>query len=451
MRLRLIAIGLSILLLAGCTAGSIEDALRLPELPPEVTEFNDEINKIRASGAELIAPEAGTNRQSIQLTDLDGDGQDEGVAFFRDSSNKYKTSVYIFKKKGESYDIHSKIDGPGNTIESVSYADLLGNGNNEIIIGWSLSDSDARSMTVHELQDGGMRKLCEVPYLYYLVGDLNNNGISDLSVVYNDPLGNVRRLALYCKSGPDFLFSSSAPISQINGPIVRIRAGSAAENLPAVYVETQYKGNGLITDIVACSNGKLQNVTYSEQAKASIATARMVFAFCEDINDDGFLDVPSAEPLPGYEHAGEGETLWGMVWSEYDAARGLKPVAYTYYSLDSNWKITLPMEWNGKITASRTITQNDFGGEQDRVVFYGYNEEHGRGEELFSIFMFTGQRRDKLAAEPGRVTLLTRADAVYAAEIKKKVSYGGYDINENMIKERFSYRESEWTSGEVVS
>ena len=87
MRFRLIFAVLLIFVLAGCATGSVEDVLRAPALPSEFMEFNDELNKIKASGLELLAPSGGANRQAIQLTDLDGDGADEGVALFRETAN----------------------------------------------------------------------------------------------------------------------------------------------------------------------------------------------------------------------------------------------------------------------------------------------------------------------------------------------------------------------------
>ena len=98
MRIKLIAIAMLAMFLTGCTSNSVEDVLRVPALPSEFMEFNDELNKIKASGMEPIAPNSGTNRQSIQLTDLDGDGVDEGIAFFRETSNTYKVYACIFRR-----------------------------------------------------------------------------------------------------------------------------------------------------------------------------------------------------------------------------------------------------------------------------------------------------------------------------------------------------------------
>lgn len=446
MRLKLIAASLALLLLAGCSANSVEDVLRMPQLPSEFTEFNDELNKIKNAGNEFISPSSGTNRQPIQLTDLDGDGVDEGIAFFKETSNDFSVYAYIFKKVEDSYVVWAKIEGPGNAIENVSYADLLGNGNNEIIIGWSVSDSDARAVTAYELQGNEMKKLCEIACQYYLVSDLDSNGISDLSVVYNDPADGKRKLAMYAKFQNSFIFRASTPLSQTTEPIRSIRAGNVADNHPAIFVENSYRHTGLMTDIVIYNDGKLLNVSCSTRTQTSRSTARPYAVYCEDVDQDGTLEVPSPKPLPGYENYTEQEVLLGNIWRSYDERRGIVDKVFTYSSFSDNWHITLPMEWYNHITVAKVGQKSG----SDGITFYSYDEPETSPKALFTIYVLSGDERTKFAHKEGYIKLLERSDAIFFAKIEEK-SYMGYDISENMLKERFRYREREWMSGEVVS
>ena len=73
--------------LSGCGSLNLvfnpQDLYTLPELPAKYTDLNAQINAILEDGAEYAAPTAGANIQPVQLTDLDGDGQQEAVAFFQ--------------------------------------------------------------------------------------------------------------------------------------------------------------------------------------------------------------------------------------------------------------------------------------------------------------------------------------------------------------------------------
>ena len=93
------------LLLSGCMlSASVEDLYVLPQLPIEYKDLSAQIDAILADGAEYTSPAAGTNLQSVQLVDLDGDGNEEALAFFRSSSEESPLKIYIFRGKGETYE-----------------------------------------------------------------------------------------------------------------------------------------------------------------------------------------------------------------------------------------------------------------------------------------------------------------------------------------------------------
>ena len=75
---------------------SPEDLYSLPQLPAEYTELNSCINAVIESGAEYAAPISGSNIQPVQLEDLNGDGEEEAVAFFRNSADERPLKIYIF-------------------------------------------------------------------------------------------------------------------------------------------------------------------------------------------------------------------------------------------------------------------------------------------------------------------------------------------------------------------
>ena len=92
------AVGLLLLLSAsGCGFSfSPTDLYSLPQLPEEYTELNSSLNQLLESGAEYAAPVSGSNIQPVQLEDLDGDGEEEALAFFRNSADEKPLKIYIF-------------------------------------------------------------------------------------------------------------------------------------------------------------------------------------------------------------------------------------------------------------------------------------------------------------------------------------------------------------------
>ena len=112
------ALGL-LLLLSVSSCGftfSPEELYSLPQLPAEYTELNNCLNQVLESGAEYAAPVSGSNIQPVQLEDLDGDGAQEAVAFFRNSAEEKPLKIYIFTPRNDTYEQAAVIEGTGTSI-----------------------------------------------------------------------------------------------------------------------------------------------------------------------------------------------------------------------------------------------------------------------------------------------------------------------------------------------
>lgn len=442
MALRKIACVLALFLLTGCSMSPVEELFSIPELPVEYAEFNGQLNTIREQGAELTAPVGGFNRQAVQLMDLDNDSVDEGIVFAKEKSDEKNAFVYIFKKNGEEYQLHEKIRGEGNIVESVSYADVVGNGNHALIIGWGLEDNSARTLTVYEIAQQGMKKLMQAPYLYYAQADMDSDGTIDLNIVMPDEKNKAPELAMYTQGMGEFKEQSAVALSRGIGEIKKIRTGYVEGGLACVFIDSIYGENQMITDIVAYKGNRLVNVTRDEDTGISQSTLRAALVYSEDADNDGIIEVPYPEVLPGYENSAPSRKLNGNLWRRYDGNGRGKDACYTYHDYQNEWHIVLPMKWRGKITVERM--SNSTG-----AMFYGINT-NGERKHLFSVYVLTGEQRFEKAQYSGRFQLTEKQNVIYAGTVKEK-TYLGVDINEDSLREMFRWRETEWSSGEVVA
>ncbi len=80
--------------LSGCYSGNIDQYFSLPMASEEYRQLQSLIDEELASGSEYAAPIHGSYRQSVQLSDVDGDGADEALAFFRDAAKNPKINIY---------------------------------------------------------------------------------------------------------------------------------------------------------------------------------------------------------------------------------------------------------------------------------------------------------------------------------------------------------------------
>ena len=81
----------------GCSLQTGDGLLLLPKVPTEYVQLQQQLDEILQEGAVYAVAEAGTNRQAVQLMDLDGDGDEEALAFFRAESGAYQ--VCVFRQK----------------------------------------------------------------------------------------------------------------------------------------------------------------------------------------------------------------------------------------------------------------------------------------------------------------------------------------------------------------
>ena len=177
---KMLVIGLFSLLLSGCMFTTPETSLyRLPKLAGEYESLESQIDALLTNGAEYAAPTSGSNLQSVQMIDLDGDGSEEAVAFFRRASDKKPMKIYIFKADGDSYERYAVIEGASSQIYSVNYADLDGDGLKEILVGYK-SSSDVQGLAIYPLSPGTSESLLTTGYSRYANLDMNGDGKNDL-------------------------------------------------------------------------------------------------------------------------------------------------------------------------------------------------------------------------------------------------------------------------------
>ena len=101
---------------------SPQELYRLPKLPAEYTELDNRIGEILAEGAEYAAPASGSNIQPVQLLDLNGDGQEEAVAFFRNPSAEKPLKICIFTPVEDGYEQTAAIESSATSINSIVYS-----------------------------------------------------------------------------------------------------------------------------------------------------------------------------------------------------------------------------------------------------------------------------------------------------------------------------------------
>ncbi len=427
---------LTLLLLSSCSPErDMEEFMALPKLPQEYLELQHVLDGLQADGAAFSAPVSGSYRQSVQFYDVNGDGAEEALAFFRTAGER-PLKIYIFIRSGSRYETAAVVEGDGASIESVTYTDMDGDGWTELVVGWGM-DAELKMLTVYSLKAFQVSPIANAGYTQYILGDLNGDGHGDLLLV---------RLGDGDKSGAAELISVSRDGETVNASsrlsagmesVSRLTCGQLLDRKPALFVEGSVPG-GLVTDVLVYEDETLRNITLGSE-ELSEGTFRASSVGLRDMNGDGVPEIPIPRALPA-----QGETVYrALDWYGYNS-RGVRRLQLsTYHNFSDSWYLILSEYWGDRITIRREDTD---AGER-AVVFSRWNGADKPVTDFLIVYTISGASRDELASRQGRLILYSGAEITYAAQLLLTKEDWSLAPDESQLRLSFGLIYSEWISG----
>lgn len=426
-------------ILSGCSLPQLvfnpEELYMLPELPVKYTELNSQINKILEGGAEYAAPTSGTNIQPVQLVDLNGDGREEAVAFFRKPSDEKPLKIYIFTANENTYQQTELIEGSGTGIGGVIYDDLDGDGVMELVVGWKAT-AELQVLELYKLLPEGAESLLRTNYVRYLSADLDQDRKKEVVILRADEEGG--SIADCYSWQPDGTLAGQVParISVTMAELSqqgRVSAGVLREGVPAIFVTGVTDVPMAITDILTLRNGEMTNIVLSEQFGVSGEIAPFCGLYPSDINGDGLTEVP--RPVLMEEQNGTGQIV---EWYDYGQDGTAAAVLQTCHNTVDGWYFRMPQTWESQVLVNRTTVSGD------AVVIFYLRET---GEPFLRISAYSGSSREIRAVQGNQFLLSRQPDTLYAAELLEANDTWEDGMTADEVRSAFHLIMSDWTTG----
>lgn len=437
--------------LSGCVFEPVDKLYALPVLPQEYKDLQATISTTMGElGAEYAVINYGSNTSTIQLLDMDGDGEQETAAVFLrvTSAEERPMRVCLFRKGSDNtYRQVHMLSGDGNSINSVTYEDLTGDGGREIIVSWQLS-SGVHILSAYNLAGSEAVELVSTTYNEtYIVTDLDEDGSQEILVFQQDSTGEGNNLAEYYEYQDGVLtMTSVALLSDGMRDVTNVKVGRLADGRLGVYVAVEME-NGMLTDVLVMEENGLRNVTRDLEIGASIVTARSYTDVgATDINSDGVLEIPRPQPLRPLDPESS-STYYLIYWQQFDSNGKGSTSCITYHAVSDSWYLTLPNGWDtGNIAVARDDSLSSRG--ERAVVFYYWPSREEDDEEepqkFLTIYRLTGNNRNARSKLAGRTTLYTDSTATYCAVLNGGVWDCGLDETE--LAQRFKLITVEWAN-----
>lgn len=415
------------LALSGCGLLTLDELYCLPKR----SEDYDNLQSLIEEAMEDLtysAPMSGDNRQSVQVVDLDGDGNNEYLLFAKDDSET-PLKILIFSHVASGYVLMDTIEGYGFAFDFVQYAQIDDKPGVEIVVGRQVSADLPKSVSVYRFSSGYARQMLSTGYTGFACEDLNSDGLDDLLLFTAGKSERDNAAAVLYTFENDQLQRSM--VSHLSRPISnfqQVKTGMLQDGSPAVFATSAENDQGLLLDVFVLTETGLTNLTEGTQ----IPLVRNYFLYPEDIDEDGVVEIPK----PLQVNTTDGREEYILQWQSLDKNAEWSTKEYTYHNHSNSWYLCLRSEWIDTLTVVQ---------EGNVCSFYMGSAENGAANKLFSIYALTDSDREEESALPGRILLYKGDSVIFVAEMGRMGDLLGI---ENEILEIFTPIRKEWSTEE---
>lgn len=425
-------------LLGGCAMRTVEQMYCPPRRSEELNNLQSAIDR-ELSGLDYAAPVSGENQQTVQMADLDGDGQEEYLVFAKGVSEKPLKILIFRQEEDDSCSLMETVELSGTSFEQVEYVDIDGSPGQEIVVGVQLSDRMLRIGSVYSFASGQADRIVSTIYARMLTCDLDGNGRRELMVIRSGETEADNAVAMLFQWRRGTMErSKEVMLSEKADHIKRVTAGTLEGGNAAIYVASAVNESAIVTDIFTMRQGNFYNLSLYGESGASVQTLRDYYIYAEDIDEDGVLELPSLLTMKNTSTVAGTVKQHLIRWYSVDQAGNQKYKYYTFHNYTGGWYMELDSSWISRIAVEQ---------EGNTYTFCMWDEDLGVAQPLFSVYSFTGKDRDSQAGTENRFALYRGESVVYAAKLESTSAL--YGITEEYLISRFHLIRRDWIAGET--
>lgn len=438
-------------LLSGCLPWSAEESYKLPRPPQEYKNLMSAVEAAKRTlsaesdaSVEEVAPSYGDNTSTIQLQDMDGDGEQEtAVTFFRVVGADHPVHVCFFaRQEDDSYRMTGMIQGDGDSVYAVHYADLDGVKDpatgalaKEVVVSWQMGLS-TYYLGAYSLEGGDGHRLMETAYDSYRLVDLDRDGLLELAVGRLDRVQMSGTVELYDWQDGTQPVVSRVALSPGMNSILQMRANYLTDFVPALYITGDMAENVCAVDIITMRDGQMINLTADvENGTGREQSGVLRELRLSDINSDNILEVSRPWQLKSY---GTTSSQWVSDWVQYNQKGRAHHVGTSYHNIADGWYLMIPENWKSRLV----IYRNDSVSGQRAVIFALWQGEEKEPLPFLSIYKLTGASRSLRATSGNRFILAEDSSTIYAATFYNTWDCG---LDETELLENFRLIVSSWS------
>lgn len=420
---------------AGCNITDIgsDSLLRPPKTMGDEAEIEQLISDTAKNGYTLKYPKSGSYRSAIIMSDLDGDGLDEAVAFYRESEDVARIHMLVMYSDENEWKLSSDNITDTTDIDCVDFADVSGSDTLEILVGYSTYTQNINLLSCYSYSDGKTEEIkAGQRYSAFYCGDFNSDEkdeVMTLSLYTSENEANASMLQY--DDNKKTLFSKAVVAMDPN--VIKFRNVVSSDTDSAtqgIFIDGEFATGELNTQIIYYNKelSLLRNPLYKEKAKN--LTQRNCNVICADIDNDMSVDFPSVQKLPHSEKEPAETVADKITWNSFSAQdESFLPKCSMVANYNFGFTIKIPDSWLAdSVTAINSTKDNS-------TAFYEWKKT-AIGNKLFEIKVFETAEWEK-GRDNDDYTLIYK-DNRYAYAFINSDTDSQYAMTDDEIKKSFA-------------
>lgn len=367
----------TVLILSGCTSSGFDNTnlLRPPRTTGDKAQIQEIIEEKAGGDYTLKYPKDGSYRSAIINEDLDNDGIDEAIVFYKPSVDDEPVHILFIKNFGGTWQDIGDYSSGKTDVDKIEIGDLSGSGTNDVIVGWSDTAGSVCSLSAYIFEEKTTAELkVEDTYNQFMLADMTGDGKNSImlfSLAAQNVDANVKMLQLDAESKTIFTRSSTA-MSNSASSFLSLTFGNATKSQSGIFIDTLSVSHESETQFIYWDKNSSNlvnplNTQNSNKISTNPTIRGSADVICTDINGDGIVEIPTLTLLP-HNNAENSETIaFQSTWNTYNPSKNkLSPLMDTVTNLEKGYYFIIPEEWSGKVTARTSIYGNS-------ITFYLWN------------------------------------------------------------------------------
>ncbi len=293
-----------IFVFSSCSSESLilpADSLLSPPLYYEEYEELVETFNLSVKGdAALCIPQKGDYRSAIVVEDIDSDGNQEAIVFYKKNSDTSICSMHYFDYVDGRWISFGDFTGYGGAVDSVVISDLDSDKKSEILVLWNTSGAPSGNVLSIYRSDAVTKRIKEISNESCLISsviDIDGNGKKDIFLIaqnniqgVNQKIAKVMRL-----SGDSVVLFGETKLDPNISSYTSVKVEKLSKDSPLrVYVDALKGEQQMITEVIYWDKNKSELCVplLDSTTMTNYLTLRYEPIGCSDINNDGMIDIP---------------------------------------------------------------------------------------------------------------------------------------------------------------